>query len=190
MDQQLSKSEQEYQARLKVAKFRKLKTLFIWIIVLAVIAGGVYGLVILQQQANKNKPGVEYPDQGQQHIAPGQTHDPYNSNPPTSGPHYEQPAPWGVYDKELPDEQLIHNLEHGGIWISYKPGLDEEAINQLKDITDDYSVKLIMTPRPQNDSSVAVAAWQRLLKLDSFDKDQIKSFIKAFINKGPEKVPF
>src|SRR3989344_5078 len=52
-------------------------------------------------------------------VAVGASHEAYNSNPPTSGPHYEQPSRWGVSQAELPDEQLIHNLEHGGIWISY-----------------------------------------------------------------------
>src|SRR3990167_5916853 len=186
----LSKSEQERISRQKSVGFRKLRKAIIWIIVLAVIAGGVYGLVFLQKKTNQNKPGVEYPDQGQDHIAPGAPHDQYNSNPPTSGPHYAEAAAWGIYDKELPDEQLIHNLEHGGIWISYKDPNNTQLISELKDIVDDYSIKVIMTPRPQNDSPIVVAAWRRLLKLDSFDEKQIKSFIKAFINKGPEQVPF
>lgn len=188
--QSISKNEQERILRQKSAGRRKIKKIILWVIILAAIAGGVYGFALLQKKADQNKPGVEYPNQGQAHISPGQSHEPYNSNPPTSGSHYAEAAAWGIYDKELSDEQLIHNLEHGGIWISYKDLNNQELVNKLKDIADDYSIKVIMTPRPQNDSAIAAAAWQRLLKLDSFDEKQIKSFIKAFINKGPEQVPY
>src|SRR3990167_4512427 len=60
--------------------------------------------------------GQEFENQGQAHIKNGESHPPYNSNPPTSGWHYVLPANWGVYAKPLADEQAIHNLEHGGIW--------------------------------------------------------------------------
>lgn len=193
MDDQIeniSKNEQERILRQKSAGRKRVKKIVVWVVILAAIAGGVYGLVFLQKKSDQNKPGVEYPNQGQAHIPPGQPHEPYNSNPPTSGSHYAEAAAWGIYDKELSDEQLIHNLEHGGVWISYRDAADGGLVEKLKSIADDYSIKVIMTPRPQNDSAITVAAWQRLLKLDAFDEKQIKSFIKAFINKGPEQVPY
>ena len=39
----------------------------------------------------------------------------YNSFPPSSGPHYAQPAPWGVYPDSIKQTILVHNLEHGGV---------------------------------------------------------------------------
>lgn len=79
---------------------------------------GVAGVVIFKNMTAP-LPGVVYPIQGQDHIAEGNTHPAYNSNPPTSGWHYGQPASWGAHDHELADEQLVHNLEHGGVWIAY-----------------------------------------------------------------------
>lgn len=121
------------------------------------------------------------------HIDIGATHEPYNSNPPTSGPHYVQQADWGVYNNPLPDEQLVHNLEHGGIWISYR-GIDEQTRSELEIMGRQNPGSVVLTPRPENDTKIALASWGRLEKLESFDRDAILSFIKANINNSPEKL--
>lgn len=127
--------------------------------------------------------------QGAQHIQPGTEHESYNSNPPSSGPHYGQTAEWGVYGEQLPDEQLIHNLEHGGIWISYKPDLDKGSKEKLINLAKGYKSKVVLEPRKENDSNIALVSWGRVFKLESFDEQQIKDFIEFYKNKGPEKVP-
>jgi hypothetical protein len=130
-----------------------------------------------------------YGDQGGTHIRLGTPHPAYNSNPPTSGWHTPDPANWGVYRNRIPDEVVVHNLEHGGIWISYRDAEDAALIEQLEDLTSRYRSKVILTPRPQNDAPIAVAAWTRVMKLDEYDEDRIVRFINAFRNKGPEQVP-
>lgn len=163
-------------------------------IVIVVLA---LGIVLFIQDIKNNKQvgsdsnapqvGQAIENQGQQHIADGAEHPPYNSNPPTSGPHYVKPADWGVYDKQLPDEQLIHNLEHGGIWISYKD-IDEETKKKLEIIGKSNSGSVVVTPRPTNDAKVAVASWTRLEKLDVYDEAKILEFIKGNKNKSPEPI--
>lgn len=152
------------------------------LVVAAVISWAVWA-------ANRPKPGIAIPDQGRDHIQVGQSHPPYDSNPPTSGWHYDSPADWGFYTTELPDETLVHNLEHGGIWISYKDRNDTEVIDKLVALSRLYPKKVIITLRTKDDSRIAVAAWDRLMRLDHYDEKQILAFIKAFINKGPEFVP-
>ncbi len=186
----LSKGEQERLARLRASRMRRVRLVVVWLIIVAVVAAGGYWLVIAARKAETQKPGVAIPDQGQEHIALGQDGPTYNSNPPTSGPHYPETTTWGVHDVQPPDEFLIHNLEHGGIWISYRDPQNQELIGKLKEIVAQYAIKVVLTPRPENDSAIAVAAWGRLLKLEEFDRQQILDFIKAFINKGPEQVPF
>ena len=188
--EQISKNEQERIARIKDARRRRIKKVFIWLVVLALIVAVIYGLVVWSKQAAKNKPGEAIPELGREHIDVGSPRPEYNSNPPTSGQHYGVPANWGIYGEELPDEQLIHNLEHGGIWISYRDKDNQELMDQLKGIADDFSLKVILTPRAANDALIAVAAWGRLMKLESFDEGQIRDFIGTFINRGPEQVPF
>ncbi|MBI3261482.1 DUF3105 domain-containing protein [Candidatus Berkelbacteria bacterium] len=128
-------------------------------------------------------------DQGRNHIAVGSEHPPYNSNPPTSGPHWPQPAPWGIYEDEQPDEQLIHNLEHGGVNVFYKPGLPKEQIARLEDFVRPYRVKVVLAPRAANETLIALTSWNHIMKLNEFDEEKIKSFIKTNRNHGPEFIP-
>lgn len=119
------------------------------------------------------------------HYQHGEQHPPYNSNPPTSGPHFVQPANWGNYPEGLADETIVHNLEHGGIWISYRDK-DPERIRQLEDIARRYTSNVILSYRPTDDTPIAVAAWGRLLKLDQVDSGQIYNFVARYRFKGPE----
>lgn len=156
-----------------------------WIIAILIIGGTGYGLYYLASQPEKPRPGETFEILGQEHISVGASHPAYNSNPPTSGWHYGQPANWGVYQEELPDEQLIHNLEHGGIWISYKD-VDQETKSNLEAISKKYPGSVIVTPRSANDAKIVLASWGRLEKLESFEETKIMDFIKANRNKSPE----
>ncbi len=67
-----------------------------------------------------NRPGEPVPSQGREHIPVGTSHTvQYNSDPPTSGPHYDPSAGPGIYDEPMPDGYLIHSLEHGYVIISH-----------------------------------------------------------------------
>jgi len=164
---------------------RLVNKITIWTIAVLVIGGSGYGLYYLASQPEKPRPGETFPILGQEHISVGATHPVYNSNPPTSGWHYAQPANWGVYQEELPDETLIHNLEHGGIWISYKD-VDQETKSSIEAIGKRYPGSVVVTPRSANDAKVVLASWGRLEKLESFDETRIVDFIKANKNKSPE----
>jgi hypothetical protein len=125
-------------------------------------------------------------DLGQTHIAENAPHPAYNSNPPTSGWHYGSPASWGIYNSRIPDETLIHNLEHGGVWISYRDANDTGLLRQLEGLVSRYPDHVILTYRPENDRPVAVAAWQNLLTMDVVDEAKIFEFIAQYLYKGPE----
>jgi hypothetical protein len=133
---------------------------------------------------NRNKTGEAFAIQGQEHIDTGFADIEYNSNPPSSGSHYGESAKWGVYQNELPDEILIHNLEHGGIWISYKD-IDEATKVALEEIAK-TGLKIILEPRAKNDAPIVLVSWGRVQKFQSFDRQAILDFIKANTNKSPE----
>jgi len=190
--QQLSKQErfelrQQEKQQLQESRERKrlVKKITIWAIAMLVIGGSGYGLYYLASQPEKPRPGEAFPILGQTHIEVGATHPAYNSNPPTSGWHYAKPADWGVYQEELPDETLIHNLEHGGIWISYKD-VDQETKSSLEAVGKRYPGSVVVTPRSTNDAKIVLASWGRLEKLESVDETRIMNFIKANKNKSPE----
>ena len=132
---------------------------------------------------------VEYDIVGRNHIAQGTPGSGYNSNPPTSGPHWNGPAKNGNHDSPLADEQALHNLEHGYVWISYKGDVSDDVKNKLKEIVGGDDWKVILSPRDADETKIALAAWGRVLKMDEPDYDKVKDFIKTYRNRGPEKTP-
>jgi Protein of unknown function (DUF3105) len=129
-----------------------------------------------------------FPILSREHINPGDSHPAYNSNPPTNGWHYPVWADWGIYTQTLPDEQVIHNLEHGGVWISYRDSSDSDTVSKIQTLVSNDPDRMIVTYRPQDDSAIAVAAWGVLLKLDQFDDSAIRAFIQRYRYQGPENV--
>lgn len=177
--------EERLKARQQAEARRRRRERLIYAGVAAVIVAiiGVVGW-----SATRPKPGVQYPDQGGEHIPRGQPHPPYNSNPPTSGWHNPETVPPGAYRDEIPDEIVVHNLEHGCIWLTYRDARDADLQSKLEAIAARFPVTVVLSPRARNDSAIAVAAWRRLLKLDRYDEGQIVEFIQTFRNRGPEKL--
>ncbi|RJQ13782.1 DUF3105 domain-containing protein [Candidatus Parcubacteria bacterium] len=201
----LSKKERREIKRLEKQKFQasnerrtNFKKGLKWLVVILVVAGiGYLGFRSgwFSGAPDYGEPVIfaeQFEIQGQAHINIGSEHPPYNSNPPSSGWHYEDPAPWGFYDKELPDEQLVHNLEHGGIWIAYRPDLDKNLVEQIKKTAEYFKRRIIMEPRAANDSDIALVAWGWVDKFSAseFTEKRLVDFINRFIDQGPEKIPF
>jgi hypothetical protein len=165
------------------------------------IGAAVIGILLLIgvvawsiQKANQPVPGEVMPSQGQQHIAPGQSHPPYNSDPPTSGWHYDEPAEAGFYETALPDEQLVHNLEHGHVIISYdcsKVTDDCEDVKaELRRVVDRFQRwKIVAVARENADAGIALTAWGRIDKINSYDEDRVVAFVKRWRDRGPENTP-
>lgn len=158
-----------------------------------ILGGGIFLLSVQSQkdQEKLSKPlmGQEIPIQGRNHVPDGTKVD-YSTNPPTSGNHYATPQAGGTYDKPAPDGNLVHSLEHGAVIIWYKSDLPKDQIDQLKQVYDSISVsKKIMVPRDSLDTPVALTSWGRLLKLQTIDSNQIKTFMETNENRGPEQAP-
>ncbi|HEY1016828.1 MAG TPA: DUF3105 domain-containing protein [Herpetosiphonaceae bacterium] len=134
--------------------------------------------------------GEQFPDTGREHIAQTERVA-YSTNPPTSGNHWGNPAPWNVYADTPPaDEALVHNLEHGGIIISFSKELvSADELTQLQDVYRELAAKnkrIILTSRPAMTNKVTLTAWTYRLQLDSVDLDQIRAFYNGHIARGPE----
>jgi hypothetical protein len=167
-------------------------------VIVIMVAGG---LALSRSSASANIPGQQQfpnlvPPPASPHIAEVTSpHGPYNSNPPTSGWHYGGgTAPWGVQTQPVADELSVHNLEHGGVVIHYRQGLDQATVDQLTTLTRELQQQspcIVLTPRPadkMSESPIAVTAWTWLLRQDSFDASTIRAFFRAHVDQGPEKV--
>lgn len=190
--------EHSFEEYKKAQQRTLIRRISIIVLIAFALVGVLYGLSHYSQIAVAELPGEGFTSLGQEHIAlNADLPTPYNSNPPTSGAHYAEPANWGIYDYEVNDKIFIHNLEHGGIWIAYKPGVSKGIVDDLIDIADSLGrVKIVMAPRAANDADVAIAAWTRVQKFtvagDRLSDDQkkaIHAFYNDLVNRGPEAVP-
>lgn len=132
--------------------------------------------------------GEKIPEMASPHVKEGESHEPYNSNPPTSGPHYgDRVAGPGIKSKQLPDELVLHSLEHGAVVLWYKADLPNEEVDKIKEAFQGASGKKIMLPRADLDVPIALTSWGYLLKLESIDAEKIKAFIEINNDRAPEK---
>lgn len=189
------RKKEKFGSEKKAKQFGKFKFFLIWFLVILIMGGGIYWFIKRSQEkiAERKIYAVQVSDQGRNHIDIGASHPSYSSNPPTSGWHYANPAKKGVYKEKLADEQVVHNLEHGYIWISYRPETNPEIIKQLENFYG-FGKKIVVEPRKENDKLIAIAAWNWLDKFDpvsstSLSDTELKrigDFIDEYINKGPE----
>ncbi len=160
----------------------------------ALVVGGVVALVLLDPPL----PGEEYPSQGNAHVVQGEAHEPYNSKPGSSGPHYDGLAGWVVHEQPVPNELFIHNLEDRGVVFVYNcPDGCPELSDGLADLWDELGGNLLVTPYEGEIAGqdgtryrAAALAWGRIYFFDDLDEStigEIKAFYRAFhgINHHP-----
>lgn len=162
----------------------------------AILVLALGGWWLYTQATAPPPPGNAVPIIGFEHVNPG---DPspyeYNSNPPTSGWHYPQPAEAGFYEEPIPDGYLIHSLEHGHVIIHYNCATLSEAecqdlVAKLTDLFNrEGAWKLIAVPRPELDTVLAITAWGWIDKFNEYDEARIQRFIAAYRDRGPEGTP-
>ncbi len=121
----------------------------------------------------------------------------YNTTPPTSGPHYGDLAAWNIYNEPERYEQLIHNMEDGGVIVYYQcPDGCPEIVDKLSTIVDPYiraGRRVLMVPNDpkwtinnspplQKDmgAKIALTAWTRILKMNEVDESKIRTFIEKY----------
>lgn len=233
----------EQQTREKQSRQGKMLTWITIAVVGALLLGGGWWFV---KEAVKPLPGEHVQEQPRQpHIPVSQVYH-YNSNPPTSGLHYDEWTKAGIYEAPVIDGHLVHSLEHGYIIISYNCSarqssssvtpqsgtllrlgfgglvrgmringiayahegegtatpsaeasgsgaiVDTQECKQLRSQLEEVAKKakiwkLIVIPRPNLDTRIALTAWTYLDKFNDFDAARIERFINAHRDHGPEQ---
>ncbi len=141
--------------------------------------------IVIESVRASNLPGERFASQGNRHVALGANVPPYNSDPPTSGPHTAQLASWGTYapDDAVEDQLLLHNMEDGGVIVWYRPADDPEEtldrLDELERIAASYR-RVVIAPRPDMPTDYAMTAWQRLQRFETIDEEAMTAFLGAF----------
>ena len=146
----------------------------------AVVAAALVGYWAYRAAADL--PGVKLPDLGNAHIQLAtEPHVPYNSDPPTSGPHMPYIAPWGIHSAPIVRELQVHNLEDGGVMVQYHCATAcPDLVAKLAEIVRRYETQVILAPYPGMRTRIALTAWTRLDAFDDLDEARIVRFIRAY----------
>jgi hypothetical protein len=147
-------------------------------VAVVLVVAGVVGYFAYRAAANL--PGTVAADQGNRHIqSETDPHEPYNTDPPTSGPHLPYIAPWGMHTRPISPELQVHNLEDGGVVVQYNCDCPD-LVDKLKGIVRKYDKYVILAPYPRMKSRIAVTAWTRIDTMEELDEGRIRRFIEAY----------
>ena len=150
------------------------------LLVVGTVAFGGYR-VIQNRQARQPPAGVaSFPDPGAGHVDGPVA---YAQVPPVGGEHSLVWQNCGYYPAPVASETAVHSLEHGAVWITYRPDLPQDQVDALRALADDQTYVLV-SPFPDLPSPVVASSWGEQLQLDSATSPDLAQFVRAF-RQGP-----
>ena len=142
-----------------------------------VVVGEVQKQETTKAEAARPVEGVQdFPDQSRNHIREPVS---YPRNPPTGGDHAPVWTNCGIYTAPVEPTRAVHSLEHGAVWLSYRPDLPKDQVAALTSLAgaQDY---LLLSPVTDQTSPVTATAWGKQLSVDSSSDERIATFIKKY----------
>ena len=110
----------------------------------------------------------------------------FAENPPLGGPHHAAWQNCGVYDAPIHSEHAVHSMEHGAVWITYRPDLPPDQVQILREAAaDDF---MLLSPFPDLAVPVVASAWNHQIRLDGAADPRLRAFIDRYKN-NPETTP-
>ncbi len=112
----------------------------------------------------------------------------YPSAPPLGGDHFPVWVNCGFYDQPIPDESAVHSLEHGAVWVTYRPDPGTAVQSRLQDLaaTDGH---VLVSPYPELRSPFVITAWGRQLEIDDLDDPRLDEFLAEYLRAGEAPEP-
>jgi Protein of unknown function (DUF3105) len=164
------------------------------IVALAIIGGTAYGIMQKDDGSSSAGPSRLEPDNSvdikgvESAEITDQTHTEedvdYPENPPAGGPHNPAWQNCGFYSEPIADENGVHSLEHGAVWITYSPDLDSADVDVLRSEATPGGYVLV-SPRDDLPSPIVATAWGYQLQLDSADDPRLEQFLDEYV-RGPQ----
>jgi hypothetical protein len=113
-------------------------------------------------------------------------------------------ANWGVYKEPLRYEQVLHNLEEGGVAIYYQCEQEcPELVAQLEEVVTPYIVsghKVLLLPnvptwgpmynRPWHqdmETRIAITTWRHVEKYNVIEPTKLQAFIERYEGTDSQK---
>lgn len=151
---------------------------------------GTAGPVGMGESANNPTPSAEqagsiegvqsFPGLSNLHV---NTRVSYAQTPPVGGEHNPVWLNCGIYDQPVRNENAVHSLEHGAVWITYDPALDPAQVEILREVTRGGTHRLL-SPFAGLPAPVVISSWGYQLQLESANDPRLLQFVAQF-EQGP-----
>jgi hypothetical protein len=176
-----AKLEQVRREQAAAARRRRITVVVVTLVVVLGLGGGVTAVVL-----HDRKPGVDL--SGVQTFTETRNHTPskvsYAQTPPAGGDHNPVWLNCGIYTSPVPNENAVHDLEHGAVWITYQPTLAKADIGTLTKYATGQTY-LDLSPYPNLPAPVVVSAWGKQLRLTGASDPRLEAFVKKY-KQGPQ----
>ena len=171
------------------------------IAVVALVLGGILVYAIANQgagfvdplkAADKKVPGVLKYKETRNHV---QTTVHYPQTPPAGGDHNPTPQDCAVYTSPIANEHAVHSLEHGAVWITYRPDLPAADVEALRafvrrqplvvvtvkgQVVDTHQRYIDLSPFPGLPAPIVISSWAHQLRIDSPHDARLQRFVDTF----------
>ena len=85
----------------------------------------------------------------------------------------------GIYDQAVPNENAVHSLEHGTVWVTYDASkVTGDALTKLRSALPDTYI--ILSPYVGLPSPVVASAWGAQIQLTGPDDARLQDFLKTY----------
>lgn len=103
----------------------------------------------------------------------------YEQTPPAGGQHNPAWLNCGIYEEPVPNENAVHSLEHGAIWVTYDAeALSDEELETLKGQLP--STYVILSPFDGLPSPIVLSGWNSQLQVEEADDPRIAEFLEEY----------
>lgn len=102
----------------------------------------------------------------------------YDQTPPAGGPHNPTWLNCGIYTEPVPNENAVHDLEHGAVWVTYDPSLPAADVEKLRDLMP--STYTVLSPYPGLPATIVLSAWNAQVTVSSVTDARIARFFEKY----------
>lgn len=190
------KARIEEMRRVEKARERRSRVITITlstVIVAGLVGWGAYALNSANEKSEQAAAEAKKPVQGEKTWKAdelGRNHVQgtvkYPMNPPVGGDHNQawMTCDASVYSQAIPNENAVHSLEHGAVWVTYNDKAGDADVKALEDKVSNTPYSL-MSPVEDQSGSITLSAWGRQLTVDKASDPRVDQFFTKYVQ-GPQ----
>jgi hypothetical protein len=158
-------------------------------VILLVLVLAVIAVALVATRRNPTVAGLEpgevryFSNLGRDHVFGAVV---YSVRPPVGGNHRPEWQNCGVYAQLIEDEAAVHSLEHGAVWLTYRPNLEANMVERIRTLANGHGY-VIVSPYMGQREAVVATSWGAQLRLERFDEQKLTAFRVHFA--GSQSVP-